>query len=138
MLSIWEAAMEKLSRYKVPYLSHPDSRFDPIGGSEPSSGCETIYWDSLPDFFFKPNWYLWVWLTSYNRIKLSYTYQKNYHQSGVHQNLYTFTECYIQIQHCTFTFTNKSTEPTCSEPLQVCWPSSIRKSSDVFSCTYTD
>ena len=35
-------------------LSHPDSRSDPIGGSELSSGCETIYWDSLPDFFFKP------------------------------------------------------------------------------------
>ena len=24
-------------------VSHPDSRSDPIGGSEPSSGCETIY-----------------------------------------------------------------------------------------------
>ena len=34
------------------YLSHPDSRSDPIGGSELSSGCETIYWDPLPDFFF--------------------------------------------------------------------------------------
>ena len=33
-------------------LSHPDSRSDPIGGSEPSSGCENIYWDSLPDFYF--------------------------------------------------------------------------------------
>ena len=36
----------------TPLLSHPDSRSDPIGGSEPSSGRETIYWDSLPDFFF--------------------------------------------------------------------------------------
>ena len=35
------------------YMSRPDSRSDPIGGSEPSSGCETVYWDSLPDFFFK-------------------------------------------------------------------------------------
>ena len=33
-------------------LSHPESRSDPIGGSEPSSGCETQDWDSLPDFFF--------------------------------------------------------------------------------------
>ena len=33
-------------------MSHPDSRSDPIGGSEPVSGCENIYWDSLPDFFF--------------------------------------------------------------------------------------
>ena len=34
-------------------MTHPDSRSDPIGGSEPSSGRETIYWDSLPVFFFK-------------------------------------------------------------------------------------
>ena len=32
-------------------LSRPDSRSDPIGGSEPSSGRETLYWDSLPFFF---------------------------------------------------------------------------------------
>ena len=89
-------------------------------------------------FFLKSNRYLWVWPTSYNIIKISYTYQKNYHRSGVYQNLYTFTESHLQIQNYTFTFTNQSTEPTCSEPLQVCWPSSIWKSSDVFSCTYTD
>ena len=35
-----------------PVVSHPDSRFDPIGGSEPGSGRETIYWDSLPIFYF--------------------------------------------------------------------------------------
>ena len=33
-------------------LSRPDSRSDSIGGSESSSGCETIYYDSLPVFFF--------------------------------------------------------------------------------------
>ena len=33
------------------WMSHPDSRSDPIGGSEPVSGCETIYWDSLLFFF---------------------------------------------------------------------------------------
>ena len=119
-------------------VSHPEFRSDPIGGSEPSSGCETQDWDSLPEFFFlkKPNLYLWVWPTSYNRIKISY--QKNYHRSGVHQNLYTFTESHLHIQNCTFTFTNQSAEPTCSEPLQVCWPSCMRMLSDVFSCTYTD
>ena len=73
-------------------------------------------------FFFKPNWYLWVWPTSYNKIEISYT----------------FTESHLQFQNCTFTFTNQSTKPTCSEPFLVCWPSSMRKSSDVFSCTYTD
>ena len=35
------------------FVSHPDSRSDPIGGSEPSLGCKPIYWDSLPDFFLK-------------------------------------------------------------------------------------
>ena len=84
------------------YLSHPDSRSDPIGGSEPSSGCETMYWDSLPDFFFlKPNLYLWVWPTSYNRIKTSYTYRLS--------PIYIF-------QNCTFTFTNQNTEPTVMNP----------------------
>ena len=33
-------------------LSRPDFRSDPIGEFEPSSGYETIYWDSLPVFFF--------------------------------------------------------------------------------------
>ena len=33
-------------------VSRIDSTSDPIGGSEPSSRCETIYWDSLPNFFF--------------------------------------------------------------------------------------
>ena len=35
-------------------------------------GRETQDWDSLPDFFFflKANWHLWVWPTSYNRIKI--------------------------------------------------------------------
>ena len=51
-------------------------------------------------FFFKPNWYLWVWRTSYNRIKISYT----------------FLESHLQIQNCTFTFTNQSTEPTVMNP----------------------
>ena len=44
------------------WLSHPNSRFDPKGGSEPSPGRETIYWDSLPVFFSSElNLYLWVY-----------------------------------------------------------------------------
>ena len=41
-------------------------------------GRETIYWDSLPDFFFffKAELYLWVWPTSYNIIKILYPYQR--------------------------------------------------------------
>ena len=107
------------------FLVRPDWRI------QTGFGRETIYWDSLPDFFL------------YYRIKISYTYKKNYHRSGVHQssvhqNLYTFTESHLQIQNCTFTFTNQSAEPTRSEPLLVCWPSNMQKFSDVFSCTYKD
>ena len=52
-------------------MSCPDSRSDPIDGSEPSSGCETINWDSLPalsdDGMSK----------SYNCINISYTKVQN-------------------------------------------------------------
>ena len=42
---------------------------------------ETQDWDSLPDFFFfKQNWYLWVWPTSYNIIKISYTFIESHLQ----------------------------------------------------------
>ena len=34
-------------------VSHPDFRSDPNGRSELGSGHETIYWDSLPFFFFR-------------------------------------------------------------------------------------
>ena len=33
------------------YMSRSDPRSNPIGGSKPSPGRETIYWDSLPVFF---------------------------------------------------------------------------------------
>ena len=39
-------------RFPIPAMSRPDSRSDSIGESEPVSGCETIYWDSLLFFFF--------------------------------------------------------------------------------------
>ena len=85
-------------------------------------GRETIYWDSLPDFFFKTKLVPVGMAHTYNRIKISYT----------------FIESHLQIQNYTFTFTNQSAEPTCSEPLQVCWPSCMRMFADVFSYTYTD
>ena len=53
----YEAKKRRLKQYlklaqSLMVVSHPVSWFDPIGRSEPSSGCETIYCDSLPDFFF--------------------------------------------------------------------------------------
>ena len=115
-------------------LSRPDSRSDSIGGSKPVSGTRDHDWDSLPDFFFflKANRHLWVWPTSYNRITRTTT-------GVVSIKIYThITESHLQIQNYTFTFTNQSTEPTCSEPLQVCWPSCMRMFADVISCTYTE
>ena len=53
-------------------------------------GRETQDWDSLPDFFFfflKQNLYLWVWPTSDNLSKYFIYKSKNYHRSGVRQNL---------------------------------------------------
>ena len=67
-------------------MSHPDSRSDPIGGSEPVSGCETIYWDSLPAFFF-----------FIRESKYHLHIQNNNHRSGVHQILYTYTGSHLCI-----------------------------------------
>ena len=65
--------------------------------ARPDWWIRTSFWDARLRtgtpyliFFFKPNWYLWVWPTSYNRIKILNTNQKNYHRSGVHQNLYPY------------------------------------------------
>ena len=120
-------------------MSHLDSRSDPIGGSELNSGCETIYWDSLPFFFSKSNLYLWVWPTSYNRIKYR-VQNKNYHRSGVY-SIYThaLSPIYIYktvILHLQLHYSERRTY--CDEPLLVCWPSCMRMFSDSFSCTYTD
>ena len=41
--AIMAREVKQLRNKQVLLLSHPDSRSDPIGGSEPSSGCETIY-----------------------------------------------------------------------------------------------
>ena len=40
------------TRFHQLLLSHPDSRSDSIGGSEPVSGCETIYLGLFTFFFF--------------------------------------------------------------------------------------
>ena len=57
-------------------VSRPRSRFDPIGESEPFSGCETIYWDSLIFFFFsKLNLYLW-YTNNFCNNQQSFTFTK--------------------------------------------------------------
>ena len=53
-------------------MSRPESRPDPIGGSEPVSGTRDSGMGLF--FFLKANRHLWVWPTSYNIIKILYTY----------------------------------------------------------------
>ena len=114
-------------------MSHPDSRFDPNGGSEPSSGRETIYWDSLPIIFYFLFFLDIGVFKSYDRTKISYTKQNYYHR-----NLYTYTESHLHIQKMYFYIYKSERGIYCDEPLLVCWPSCMLKLLDVFSCTYTD
>ena len=103
-------------------MSRPNSRSDPnrVRGAR-------LYTGTLYLYFF------------YNRIKISYTTYKRTTIGVVSVKIYTHILSPIYIyKNCTFTFTNQCAEPTCSEPLLVCWSSSIRKVSDVFSCTYTN
>ena len=94
-------------------MSHLDSRSDQDGGSEPSLGCETIYWDSLPalsDIGVSK---------SYNRINILYTKIQNKTTTVV-----VFTVSHIHIipspnyiyKNYTFTFTDQSAEPTVMNP----------------------
>ena len=69
-------------------MSRPESRSDPIGGSEPVSGTRDSGLGLLNlIFFLKAELYLWVWPTSYNLIKYF-----------IH-----ITESHLQIQNFTFT-----------------------------------
>ena len=80
-------------------LSRPDPWSDPIGGSEPVSGCETIYWDSLLVFFFLRAELIPVGIqTNFVITKIHLHIKRNYHRSGVHQNLYTYTKSHLLIQ----------------------------------------
>ena len=91
--------------------------------------CKTV----TPRFSVRPNWRIRTefgvrdhilrlfncflfFLFFISESKYQIHIQKNYHQSGVHQNLYTYTESHLQIQNCTFTFTNESTKPTVMNP----------------------
>ena len=119
-------------------MSHPDSRSDQIGGSEPVSRCENIYWDYLTDFFFMQTCTCGYGPHFITESTYHIHIQKNYHRSGVQQNLFTYTESHLHIQKLYFYIYKSEHGTYCDEPLLVCWPSSMRKFSDVLSCTYTD
>ena len=77
--------------------------------------------------------------------KIIFIYKKNYHQSGVHQNLYTYTESLLLI-HVPFFFSNtkyQRSRKQCSDHLSLSWPAlliwNFLSSILVFCfCTYTD
>ena len=74
-------------------MSRPNPRFDPNGRSEPSPGRETIYWDSLISVLVPVGIQTISVLTKKSHLHI----QTNYHRSGVHQNLYTYTESLLLI-----------------------------------------
>ena len=79
------------------------SRSDPIGGFEPKSGvryylCYILYTGTLIDLFFLRAVPVPVGIqTIYVITKIILHIQKNYHRSGVHYNLYTYTESHLLI-----------------------------------------
>ena len=105
-------------------MSHPDSRSDPIGGSEPSSGCETIYWDSLLTFsdIGGPK--------SYNRLKISYIKLQNKTTIVVVFTLsYTYSsESHLHIQNYTLHLHDQSVEPTMMNPYSCAGPAECGRS----------
>ena len=105
-------------------LSHPDSWSDPNGGSEPSSGRETIYWDSLPalsDIGMSK---------SYNCINISYTKIQNKTTTVVvFTVLYTYSyESHLHIQNYTLHLHYQSVEPTMMNPYSCAGPAECERS----------
>ena len=89
-------------------LSHPASRSDPNGRSEPSSGRETIYWDSLPVFFLRAE-LVHVGIQTISIItKIIYIYKRTTTEV-VSIKIYTHIPSPIYIyKNYTLTFTNQS------------------------------
>ena len=88
-------------------MSHLDFWSDPNGGFEPGSGRETIYWDSLPVFFFLRAELVPVGIQTISVItKIIYIYKRT--TTGVASiKIYTHILSPIYIyKNCTFTFTN--------------------------------
>ena len=55
--------------------------------------------------------------------KIIFIYKKNYHQSGVHQNLYTYTESHLLIHVYFFSNTkHQRSRKQCAEHLSLTWP----------------
>ena len=105
-------------------MSRPDSRSDQIGGSEPSSECETIYWDYLLTFsdIGEPK--------SYNIIKISYTkFQNKTTTVVVFRVSYTYSsESHLHIQNYTLHLHDQSADPIVMNPYSCAGPAECGRS----------
>ena len=81
---LYEVMTRKIIDYALVILSRPASRSDPIGGSEPVSGCETICLGLFTFFFFRAE-LIHVGIQTIFVITKSHLHiQRNYHRSGIH------------------------------------------------------
>ena len=126
--------MKSTNQIPPNLMSHPDSRSDLDGGSEPGSGCETIYWDSVPALsdIGVPK--------SYNCINMLYTKIQNKTTTVV---VFTVShtsnhESHLHIQKLYIYIYRSKSRTYSDEPLLECWPSRMRKITISFFCTYTD
>ena len=131
-------------------MTPPGSRSDPIGGSKPKSGSRdylyTIYIlycnGTLIDMFFLRAVPVPVGIQIISVItKIIYIYPKNYHRSGVHKNLYAYTESHLLI-HVQFLLQNiRDCGSSADEHLSLSRPALLMwnvLSSSLLFGTYTD
>ena len=119
-----ERILHRLRREAHVTLSHPDFLSDPNGGSEPGSGRETIYWDSLPalsDIGMSK---------SYNYINILYTKIQNETTTVVVFTVsYTYSsESHLHIQNYTLHLHDQSVEPTVMNPNSCAGPAECGRS----------
>ena len=106
--------MNSKRKKERPHLSHPDSRSDPIGRSEPSSGCETIYWDF---FFFQTELVPVGMAHILKQNPKNHIHIKRTTTGVVSIKLYIHILSLIHLyKNYIFTFTNQSTKHTVMNP----------------------
>ena len=81
----------------MPTMSHPIPDPTRMADQNRVRGAR-LYTGTLIDWFFPRAELVPVVIpTIYVITKIIFIYKKNYHQSGVHQNLYTYTESHLLI-----------------------------------------
>ena len=140
------------SEYESCFVTPAGSQSYPNGGSKPKSGARyylyyilytILYWDSHCPVLSQSCTCTCSIQTISVITKIIYIYQKNYHRSGVHNNLYTYTESHL-LRHVQFLLQNiRDCGSSVGEHLSLRWPAllmwDVLSSILVFRfCTYTD